>query len=184
MKKTIIFGMILLLSAGLFMGCIDSPSYDIYSEPWFETEGYVISKMSERTNSLVFVSFEEGTPPEGSKIAVRHEHTYFNRPRCTFEVQKRTTNVTNDFDHDDELYSLVTDDSKTDNFIITNKPYDKNKGFTFWCDDDTVYVVNNLYELGYTDAKSSGTAQYCFKIKINGIKELKLYMNYNSSQPY
>lgn len=182
--KKIFFAVLSILVISLFSSCIinssgnTSDKISVYSEPWFDTEGYVISKKSERTNNDVFVSFEEGEHPEGEYVAVRYEHSYVNRPRCTFEVQKLTTDVDKNI-----VSEYITDSTKTENFIISKTPETKIQGFVFWCDEDTVYVVNDLYRYGYSDAKA-GTAQYKFKITINGIKTLPIYMSYKSGQIY
>ena len=175
-NKTLITICTIFAALTLFTSC-GEPSESVYYEPWFETEGYVITKTNERTGTKSFVSFEEGTPPEGTSIAVQYDHSWIKNPRCTFYVQKLTTDLDNDI-----VDEFVTDDTKTDTFTIINKPYDRNTGFIFWCDAERVYVVNNLYSYGFSDAPSSKKAQYRFIISINGIKRLELYMNYKTAQ--
>ena len=118
MKASRFFGFISLFAVlTLFTAC-GGGGTSVYWDPWYETEGYVVSTTSERTDTMNFVKFVEGEHPEDQTIAVRHEHSYTMRPRCTFEVKKLTTDVENNI-----VDEFVTDDQYTRNFTITNKPY-------------------------------------------------------------
>ena len=170
-------------------GCGDSVSNSVYWEDWFETEGYVktTSAADERTGgSHVSAVFVPGPHPEDAKIAVRHEHKYTRTPiTCTFKVQKLTTDLDNDI-----VDEYVTDEALTKRFSITKTPFTKIVGFMFYCDDEYVYVVNDLYKYNYVDHSNSNPrikAEYRFYISINGMQNLKLDMDYKvtqSNKPY
>jgi len=181
MKKTIFLSLILIFAAGFFTSCIQSEYFD----PWVETEGYVVTtnKNNERTGkNEEFSEFIVGDHPEGYFVAVRYEHELLKIPYCTFEVQTPQT----DIDHD-IIYEFMTDPTKTVNFEITSQPYNDILGFIFYCDNDKVYIINNLYKLGYvehTNKSSRSKGDVRFVIKVNGIQKLELEMDRTMNTPY
>ena len=178
MKKSIFLISILIILTCLFSSCIPD-SNSIYWDPWVDTEGYVTRRKTGRTDNSSFVSFEEGTPPEGSYIAVRYEHAYDRRPYCSFDVYKRETDIDKDI-----VEEFVKQDDKSDDFIISKTPYDKIQGFVFYCDDNTVYIINDLYQYGYRET-TENKADTHFKIRVSGIRTLDLYMKHvKSNLPY
>ena len=58
-------------------------------------------------------------------------------------------------------------------------------GFIFYCDDEYVYVINNLYSLNYVehDDDPKNKAECRFEISITGIKQpIKIDMDYYTSK--
>ena len=178
MKKTCLISLIILgLATVLLSSCGSSDS--VYYEDWFETNGYVETEATyanERTGQTTTKStFIAGDHPEGVSIAVRHEHRYSKSLSCTFRVKTIQTDLENDI-----IEELREDTSKTKRFTIpTNSTFEKIDGFIFYCDDEYVYVVNNLYKYGYRDHTNKYTnPQYRFEVSISGLPRLTIDMDH------
>lgn len=187
MKK---YGLFLAVLIGFVVfglsSCGSSASNSVYWEDWFETVGYVevSSDVNERTGETANSKFVAGNHPEGVSIAVRHEHRYTNSLSCTFKVKKLTTDAENDI-----VDELVEDTALTKRFSIPrNSNFEKIEDFIFYCDDEYVYVVNNLYKDGYVEHTNPRTnPQYRFEISVSGLPRLTIDMDYKpkvDNRPY
>ena len=123
---------------------------DYYYSDWEETEGYVISttEYNERTKKTITTDeFIAGPHPDDQIIAVQYKHKYDKSRKlyCEFLVK---TYVEEDIAND-IVNEFVTDEKKSADFTITKKMDNSHTGFIFYCDDEYVYVINNLYSLNY-----------------------------------
>ena len=183
MKKTCLLSILLIGFLTICLsGCGSSDS--VYWEDWFDTVGYVEKSavINERTGETDSSSkFISGPHPEGVSIAVRHEHKYTKSLSCTFKVKKLTNDIANDI-----VNELVEDTTKTKRFSIPrNANFEKIEGFIFYCDDEYVYVVNNLYDKYVEHTNVYTNPQYRFEISINGIQRLTIDMDLKqNSLPY
>ena len=161
---------------------------DYYKSDWEETEGYVISTedYNERTGKTTTIDeFIEGSHPKDKKIAVQYKHKYdksrTSRLYCEFLVKT----VQDDIDKG-IVQEFVTDEKKSADFTITKKMDNSHTGFIFYCDDEYVYVINNLYSLNYVehdDDDPKNKAECRFEISITGIKQpIKIDMDYYTSK--
>ena len=183
-NKTMIIILSVLTVITLFTGCID-PSKSTYFDPWFDTEGYVVYTQSQRTNDKTFSEFvESNNIPDGEKFAVKWEHIKkegTSKPWCTFKYYKRVTDAEAGY-----AYELVEQEDKTKSFRVTTDPYESLEGFIIYCDDENVYVINNLYKFGYKDVRNERDAEFKFVFDVYGMKYLTLYMalDNTSTKPY
>ena len=186
-KQTMILTVIIGFIALTLTGCGDFNTDSSYWEDWFDTVGYVevSNEINERTGEIDSNSkFIAGKHPEDVAIAVRHEHKYTNSLSCTFKVKKLTTDLKNDI-----IDELKEDSSLTKRFSIPkNTSFEKIEGFIFYCDDEYVYVVNNLYKDGYVEHTSTrSNPELRFEISINGLPKLTIDMDYKpkvDNKPY
>ena len=187
MKKLFLLSSITFLFLTLFSSCGDFINNDdIYNSEWEEIEGYVDAKTekNERTGKdTTTYTFVSGTHPEDKSIAVLYRHKYDkNRtPYCDFIVKT----VQNDIDKG-IVYEYVEDKDKSDDFKITKTQYTQNTGFIFYCDDEYINVINNLYSLKYLehdDPNPKNKAEYRFEISISGIYDKLIFeMDYQISK--
>ena len=159
MKKALIFITSIFIISFL-TSCIDSQSYNVYSESWFDTTGYVV-----KNENGSFKEFVEGTngKPENQATAIRWEHRYIRSPVCELTPQK----------WDSENIEYV-DMDRDYNFEITSTPRTIN-GIIFYRDSENVYIINNKYDQ-YKDKDFRDKDEFRFKIKINGIREIEFKM--------
>ena len=190
MKKLLLLSGIALIFTLMFSGCgnyiFDDDEDDYRYSGWEETEGYVeaTTTKNERTGKdTTTYRFVSGTHPDDKTIAVLYKHKYDKRrtPNCNFIVKT----VQTDLDHD-IVNEYVKDDDKSDYFTITSNQYTKKTGFIFYCDDEYIYVINNLFSLNYLehdDSNQKNKAECRFEIIISRIsKNLRIDMDYNKSQ--
>lgn len=162
MKK---ISLILIVSAVLFAGLFTScgESFDVYTEDWYPTTGYVKYKDGTKT----FEKFIEGVAgkPDGQPTAILWEHRYIKSPYA--DITPYTWNA--------EEIEYTEDPNLEDfSFNITNVPRTRN-GLTFYCDDTNVYVVNDKYDT-YRDWSRGDRDQYRFTVEVRGIKPLHMKM--------
>lgn len=184
MKKHSLF-LVVLIGFVVFglSSCGGSPSNSVYWEDWFESVGYVetSNNVNERTGEKSNSKFIAGNHPEGVAIAVRHEHRYTNSLSCTFRVKTLQTDKDNGI-----VDELIEDASLTKRFTIPkNANFEKIEGFIFYCDEEYVYVVNNLYKSGYLEHTNTRTnPEYRFEISVSGLPRLTIDMDYKPKTEY
>ena len=188
MKKIIFVFVIAFIFTMMFSACgnyfYDNDDNTNYG--WEETEGYVETTTikNERTGKdTTTYKFVSGTHPDDKSIAVLYKHKYNNRrtPYCRFVVKTVKTDIANDI-----VNEFVIDNDKSKDFTITTKQYTDAKGFIFYCDDDYIYVINNLFSMNYLehdDSNPKNKADCRFEISITGIsKYLTIDMDYKITQ--
>ena len=160
MKKSLIFITSILVIC-LFSSCIDSPSYNVYTESWFDTTGYVV--YSENGS---FSEFVEGltNKPANQEKAILWEHRYIKTPVCELTPQI----------WDSENIEYTDIETRPIRFEITSTPRTIN-GLIFYRDKENVYVINNKYDT-YRDKEFRDKDEYRFKIEISGIRDLEFKM--------
>ncbi|MBO4533385.1 MAG: hypothetical protein J5726_06780 [Treponema sp.] len=149
----------------MFSSCIDSPSYNVYSESWFDTTGYVVT---DENGSYSFVAGTTNKPANQAK-AILWEHRYIRTPVCELTPQI--------WDSENIEYRDI--ESRPIRFEITSTPRNIN-GLIFYRDTDKVYVINNKYDT-YRDKDFFDKDQYRFKIEISGIRDLEFKMVKNNA---
>ncbi len=180
MKKLLILFSSLLIFACIFTSCIDPNSP--YFEDWTETEGYAVTKISNngRTdeNTLSFESFiATKTIPEGQTIAVCYQHALGSskHPYCTITVEEPQTDI------DKAIVEEYVETKKERIYVSENAKFIFD-GIIIYCDNEFVYVINDLYKYNYRDhTKTRPKAQYHIEIFISGMKHLDFYLNHIST---
>lgn len=166
MKKIFLLSLIFVLAATLFTGCIiNADSTGTNSNPkykaWKRTEGYMI--LEEGANERHFVAYSS-TIQDKSHEATLYEHEYIKSPYTTLLIQE--------WDKDNIRYQT----KRTNKLTITNKPTEIN-GFIFYAEDDTLYIINTLYNNETVQKKlrihedKYTRANYRFIIEVDGIND-------------
>ena len=172
MKKTfIISSLICILTLSLFTACGSSnPSY---WEAWKSVDGYMILDSEGATTR----HFEPYSPniTDKSHEAKMYTHSYSREPYLSFTVQE--------WDSVNIEYKDVT----TNRFTISNKPKELN-GFLFYKDDETIYIVNTLFNNDEMNLKlrlhenNYTSADYRFIIDVDGIyDDIEILMDKKST---
>ncbi len=164
MKKIFLLSLIFVFAATLFTGCIiNADSTGTNSNPkykaWKRTEGYMI--LEEGANERHFVAYSS-TIQDKSHEATLYSHEYVKSPYTILTVQE--------WDKDTIEYKTVSKKTLT----ITNKPSEIN-GFILYTEDDTIYIINTLYNYEAKNKKLKihedkfKKADYRFLIEVDGI---------------
>lgn len=180
MKKHFILFISALLVTCVFTSCIDPDS--TYFDDWTETEGYAVTKSVNNgrsdENSLSFESFvPTNTIPEDQTIAVCYKHALGSskHPYCTITVEEPQTNI-----EEDIVDEYV--ETKKERIYVSESAKFIFEGIIIYCDDEFVYVINDLYKYNYRDhTKTKPKAQYHIEIFVRGMKPLDFYLNHIST---
>ncbi len=185
-NKTLLIILSVFASLTLFTGCIINPSKSTYFEPWFDTEGYVVYTQNQRNNNKTFSEFvESNNIPEGEKLAVKWEHVKkedSSRVWCSFKAYARETDIDKGIVKD----FVEQEDKSKSSIRITSVPYENIQGFILYSDDENVYIINDLYKLGYKEVQYARDADVKFVFDVTGMLNLTIYMKYEQpkTRPY
>ena len=185
-NKLFIISITVLAALTLFTGCIIDSSKSTYFEPWHDTEGYVVYTKNQRNTEELFSDFVETNKiPDGEKLAVKWEHVKkegTSRIWCSFKSYARETNI-----EEGTVYEFVEqEDNSRSSIKITSTPYENLKGFILYSDDENVYIINDLYKLGYKEVQYARDADVKFVFDVTGMLNLTIYMKYEQpkTRPY
>ena len=170
MKKLILFALTAFIVMMSFNSCGEVDS--VYSESWFDKRGYITYKHDPFEGDVLDTfTVDEPAAEVVSEYAVIYKHRYLKTPSCCFYIQQWVENAKKE--------KLGYETIKTYRFTITSEPQEVG-GFWFYCDEENVYVINRLYNDGFTNKKASvspvAEKNYRFRIDISGITDLNIEM--------